>query len=251
MRVSAPCKLRLLGAALLGALLGGCQLPPRAPAPPAAAGVEAPAPHTGVPYDIVPGESLLTIRVYRGGTLGSAGHNHVIAARAIHGTIYVPDDLMRSSFAVRIPVSELSVDEAALRAAQNSAEFPADVPQSAKDGTRRNMLSEALLDAGHNSDIVLEAQRLEPAQSAGSAAGAAVLAHVRTTVAGRMRSIALPVRYQLSGGAVVVSGEAPVKQSDLGLTPFSALLGALQVQDEMRVSFRIVARAAGRKAAGS
>jgi hypothetical protein len=34
-----------------------------------------------------------------------------------------------------------------------------------------------------------------------------------------------------------------VRQSDLGLTPFSALLGALQVQDEVRLRFRILARA--------
>ena len=44
--------------------------------PPAAA--ETPAPHEGVPYDIVADESLLTIRVYRGGTLASEiGRAHV------------------------------------------------------------------------------------------------------------------------------------------------------------------------------
>jgi hypothetical protein len=41
---------------------------------------------------------------------------------------------------------------------------------------------------------------------------------------------------------VRISGEMPLRQSDLGLTPFSAMLGALQVEDEMRVKFRIVAR---------
>jgi hypothetical protein len=40
---------------------------------------------------------------------------------------------------------------------------------------------------------------------------------------------------------VTVSGETSLRQSDLGLKPFSALLGALQVQDEMRISFRISA----------
>ena len=45
-------------------------------------------------------------------------------------------------------------------------------------------------------------------------------------------------------GLFTYSGELPLRQSDLGLTLFSAMLGALQVQDEMHVSFRIVARAA-------
>jgi hypothetical protein len=38
-----------------------------------------------------------------------------------------------------------------------------------------------------------------------------------------------------------VSGDTSVRQTELGLKPFSAMLGALQVQDEMRVKFRIVA----------
>jgi hypothetical protein len=52
------------------------------------------------------------------------------------------------------------------------------------------------------------------------------------------------VTYSLENSRLIVSGELPIKQSDLGLTPFSAMLGALQVQDEMRVRFRIVARQA-------
>jgi hypothetical protein len=68
---------------------------------------------------------------------------------------------------------------------------------------------------------------------------------VQTTVRGQLRTISVPVRYEFVAGALIVSGEAALKQSELGLTPFSALLGALQVQDEMRVRFRIVARAAG------
>src|SRR6266513_2109052 len=72
----------------------------------------------------------------------------------------------------------------------------------------------------------------------------AVLARVQTTVRGQLRTISVPVRYQFAAGALIASGDAALRQSDIGLTPFSALMGALQVQDEMRVRFRIVARAA-------
>jgi polyisoprenoid-binding protein YceI len=250
MRVSARCKLRLHGVALLAVLLTGCPLQLRVPAaPPVAA--ETPAPHEGVPYDIVADESLLTIRVYRGGTLASAGHNHLIAAHALTGTIYVPAELMRTSFEVHIPVASLTVDEAALRAQEHSADFPPEVPDAAREGTRRNMLGEALLDSERNPQIVLRSVRLESAgqpaagtcrETGGEAR--AVLARVQTTVRGAMRTISVPVCYQFAAGTVIVSGEAPLRQSDLGLTPFSALLGALQVQDEMRVRFRLVARAA-------
>ena len=261
MRVNASCKLRALGAALPVLLLGGCPLPPRAPAPPppaAAARVEAetPAPHEGVPYDIVADESLLTIRVYRAGALASAGHNHLIALHALTGTVYVPGDVLRSSFEVRIPVAELTVDEAALRAQEHSPDFPPQVPDAAREGTRRNMLGDALLDAERSPQIVLRAVRLEAAgkrapgsgSKAGDEAGGetrAVLARVQTTVRGQLRTISVPVRYQFAAGALIASGDAALRQSDIGLTPFSALMGALQVQDEMRVRFRIVARAAG------
>ena len=251
MRVSARCKLQLLGAALLAVLLAGCPLRPRAPAAPPVAAAETPAPHEGVPYDIVADESLLTIRVYRGGTLASAGHNHLIASHALTGTIYVPADVMRTSFEAHIPVAAFTVDEAALRAQEHSADFPPEVPDAAREGTRRNMLGEALLDSERNPQIVLRSVRLEsagqPAPSTGSKAGGearAVLARVQTTVRGDVRTISVPVRYRLAAGTVIVSGEAPLRQSDIGLTPFSALLGALQVQDEMRVRFRLVARAA-------
>jgi polyisoprenoid-binding protein YceI len=244
MRVPRRCKL-LLPCALSLAALGGCALPPHVPQPPPAAAVpQALAPHQGTPYDIAADASLLTILVYRGGTLASAGHNHVIASHALRGTIYVPPDPMASSFEVHFDVATLTVDEPALRAQQASPDFPADVSESAKQGTRHNMLGEALLDAAHNPEIVLRAVRVEQAP-AGTADANAVLARVQSTVRGEVRTLVVPLRYRLGNGELTVTGEFPLKQSDLGLTPFSAMLGALQVQDEMHVSVRIVARAGG------
>jgi hypothetical protein len=71
-----------------------------------------------------------------------------------------------------------------------------------------------------------------------------VLARLQCTVRGQPHTLAVPVHYERRGGSVVASGELALRQSELGLTPFSAMLGALQVQDEMHVSFRIVAQQA-------
>jgi len=136
------------------------------------------------------------------------------------------------------------VDEAALRAQQSAADFPPDVSEDAKEGTRHNMLGAALLDAEHNPEIVLRSLQLEPADGTAADSGT-VQAQVQSSVRGQLRTFTAPVRYRRSGdGTLEVSGELPLRQSELGLTPFSALLGALQVQDEMHVSFHIVARAA-------
>ena len=241
MRVTRRWKLLLPGALAL-LVLGGCPLTPRVPAP-SQPQAPAPAPHAGTPYDIVADASLLTIQVYRGGALASAGHNHVIASHALRGTIYVPADVMASSFEVQFDVATLTVDEPELRAQLASPDFPPDVPESARQGTQHNMLGEALLDAAQYPEITLRAERVEQPAAAGTAADA-VLARVQSTVRGQVRSFAVPLHYQLADGNLTVTGEFPLRQTDLGLTPFSALLGALQVQDEMHVKVRIVARAA-------
>jgi polyisoprenoid-binding protein YceI len=195
--------------------------------------------HEGRPYDIVSADSLLTIQAFRGGALAKAGHNHVIASHTLTGTLYVPTDPARATFEIHMPVADLTIDEAVLRAKENSEDFPPEIPDSAKEGTRRNMLSAALLDGEHFPEIVLRSQRLEPAPGAG---GSQWIAHVQVTVRDHTSSVVVPVHYEEQDDQIVVSGELLLKQSDLGLTPFSALLGALQVVDEMKIRFRVVAK---------
>jgi YceI-like domain len=239
------------GAVLLLVMVAGCPLRPQLPAPaPAVSPTVAPAsvaPHIGTPYDVVPDASLVVILVYRAGALASAGHNHVIASHDAGGTLYVPADRLLGSFELHVPVATLTVDEAALRSQQGGGDFAAEVSEGAKEGTRRNMLGPALLDAAHYPEIVLRAVRLEP-PAAGTERAAAnagsIVAQVQSTVRDAVRTFAVPVHYSLGGGTLLACGELTLRQSELGLTPFSALLGALQVQDEMRISFRISARAA-------
>ena len=125
-----------------------------APAPPE------PQRHEGRPFDVAAGESLLTILAFRGGTLAKVGHNHVIASHDVSGTFYVPDDLAHSTFELHIPVGQLAIDEPDLRA-KEGPDFPKDVPDSAKEGTRRNMLSEALLNGAQYDDITLVSQHID------------------------------------------------------------------------------------------
>ena len=187
-------------------------------------------------------ESLLTILVFRGGPLAKAGHNHVIASHALHGTLYVPADLARTTFEVSFPVAELTVDESSLRAKENEADFPPDVPDSAKDGTRKNMLGPALLEAEHYPEITLRSLTLQVAP--GANASDEWQARVAVTVRDHESTVVVPVHYERHADEIIVSGDFPLKQTDLGLTPFSALLGALQVVDEMRIRFRIAAQPA-------
>jgi len=52
----------------------------------------------------------------------------------------------------------------------------------------------------------------------------------------------VPVEVERSDGQIVARGEFPLKQSELGLKPFTVALGTLVVLDELRVKFEITAR---------
>jgi polyisoprenoid-binding protein YceI len=167
----------------------------------------------------------------------------VIASHEVTGTFYVPQDVSHSTFELHIPVAQLAIDEPDLRA-KEGPDFPKDVPDSAREGTRRNMLSEALLNGAEFSEIVLTSQHIDT-----MAPGSQVQADVQITVRGQTHTVSVPVSYSLSNGELTASGELPLKQTDLGLTPFTALLGALAVQDEMKVRFHFVAHEAKTKGA--
>src|SRR5262249_1996618 len=141
-------------------------------------------------------------------------------------------------FELHIPVAQLTIDEPELRA-QAGPEFPGEVPESAREGTRRNMLSDALLDAAQYPQLTLSSQHLEAV-----APGSSLRVGGQGNIRGQSLRLAVPVTYSLGNGALVASGDLPIKQTELGLKPFSALLGALQVQDELHVRFHIVARQA-------
>lgn len=232
--------LRALGAILLVTGLTGCvtrQVAPPSPGRAPAAGITSP--HSGRPFDIVPDSSRLLLLVYRAGPLAALGHDHVIACRCVTGTVYLPADPLQASFALRIAVERLTVDDPALRAAEHSQDFPPDVPQSARQGTRRHMLGPALLNAAKYPAITLQSSGLRPAADGKPGD---VIADVQVELDGERRLIAVPIHYEIRGGQIVATGEFPLRQTDLGLTPYSALGGALRVRDGMEARIMLTAR---------
>ncbi|MGH8326427.1 MAG: YceI family protein, partial [Steroidobacteraceae bacterium] len=191
----------------------------------------------GRPFEVVSAESRLTVLVYRAGALAALGHNHVVSCRCLSGIVYLPRDPLRAGFDLRVAVSGLTVDDPGLRAAEHSRDFPSEGSASAREGTRHNMLSAALLNAVAYPRITLRSEGLRP--SADGKRGD-VVAQVLVRVAGQERSIAVPMHYDIRADAVVATGEFPLKLTDLGLAPFSAAGGALKVKDEMTVRLSLI-----------
>ncbi|MGH8199009.1 MAG: hypothetical protein ACREVO_01365 [Steroidobacteraceae bacterium] len=235
--------LAVLGVVLFAGL-SGCVT--RQVAPPSAGRAPAtglaPSPLVGRPLDVVATESQLIVLVYRAGALASVGHDHVIACHCLSGTIYLPADPMHASFDLHLAVTRFTVDDPVLRAAEHSPDFPADVPQSARQGTRRNMLGGALLNAARYRDIALRSAGLQPSPDGKRGD---IVAQVLVQLDGEWHPVTVPLRYEIRNGEIVAGGEFSLRQTSLGLTPFSALGGALRVRDGMKVTLRLVARPRG------
>jgi len=186
-----------------------------------------------VPYEVT--DSDVAIEVYRDGPLAELGHNHVIGSSGLAGRIAVAEPLAGSSFVLELPVAGLTVDEPSRLAAAGSR-FPDRLSPEEKEATRRNMLSPSLLDATRFGLIRLEGVAIE------ASGGSSLVVRTRVTVAGRTSEIEVPVTFGFDGASLHASGEMTLSHEELGLAPFSAMMGALRVAEELRVSWRIEAR---------
>ena len=214
------------------AVLAACTPLPPAPAPASAPATLAsmPAPawqRQGVRLlHIAPDESLLTITVRRGGALARLGHDHVVASRSLQGV--VAPALGRAQ--LRFRLDEMSVDEAGLRQAAGLTTTPS---ADAIAGTRHNMLVR-VLEAERYPWVSIEARRTGDKQ----------VFDADITLHGVTRTVQLPVRVEQAadGRRLQASGSLLLKQSDFGIVPFAVLGGAMAVQDQMELAFRITAR---------
>lgn len=186
-----------------------------------------------VHYTVQPGQSWVRILVYRDGRLAALGHNHVIHSTALSGELYVTRDPARSILELRLPVASLSVDDPAQRRAAGE-DFAAVPDAEAIAGTRRNMLGEGQLEASAWPEILLRSAMVDGDWSE-------LQLHMDVQLRGALRRITVPAGVTRAGGQLVATGDFAVTQSELGLTPFSVMLGALQVRDTLEIGYRIVA----------
>jgi len=178
--------------------------------------------------------------VYKAGTLARLGHNHVITVAELTGSVSTDGASPSAShFELQFPVASLVVDDPKLRSGLGP-DFSS-VP-SADDvaGTRKNMLSERVLMGDHFATIRVSGQG--PIGSAD-----AQTLQITVELLGRSVALTVPTKVEISGDEVTASGEFELTHTTLGMTPFSVMLGALQVADKMKFVYRIHATAAAPK----
>jgi hypothetical protein len=189
-------------------------------------------------YRIDESRSELRVLVYRAGPLARLGHNHVMVNRSLSGAVKLADAPEDSAFRFSVPVAGFVVDDAQARHEEGS-DFDSEVPEEAKAGTLQNMRSAAVLDADEFPLITVESVALSAPPGAGGADS--MVATVAISAAGHDAKIQMPFALRRESNELSASGSSQIRQSALGLTPYSLMLGALQVQDAMTIKFRIIA----------
>jgi hypothetical protein len=181
-------------------------------------------------YAIDSSGSELRLLVYRAGPLRNLGHNHVMVNRAVSGRVQIGASVSAASFSLRMRADAFVVDDAQSRQEEGD-DFPGAIPEDAKAGTRRNMLGSAVLNAAEFPDITVKSTSLSGSLSA-------LNADVEISAAGHTLRMSVPLTLQGDAHRIVAAGSMELRQSALGLVPYSLMHGALQVQDAMQLKFK-------------
>jgi len=175
--------------------------------------------------------SWIRVLAYPDGPLKRFGHHHVISHQNISGTVEVAPNPLESNIMLELGVQDFAVDDPALRALEGE-EFKGEVPQKDIDGTRANMLGERLLNAEQFPAIQIKSTAI-----VGSMPDVKIVATV--TVTGMEQTVTFPASIELTDHSFSASGQLEITHGELGLSPFTAMGGALSVGDLLVLKYEI------------
>lgn len=171
--------------------------------------------------------SELSLWTYKAGLLSRVAHDLCLRATECDVALERTNDAL--SVTVSVPVASLRV--------QGQVKGGQVTPLSPKD---HREIEESLAGAK-----VLDAARFPAITYTGQGTVADGAVHIDGQLTLKDRTQPLPVRATLAEGEPLrVQGEVRFLQSTFGVKPFSALMGALKVKDEVRVSWDLRFRAA-------
>lgn len=186
-------------------------------------------------YEIDPQESEIHWRIYKAGAFSRFGHNHVIAVAAPSGAIEVAERMSESSISIEFAVDELIIDEPELRA-KYGEDFASEPTDEDIAGTRSNMLTEQVLNGDVFPTISVTGTGL-------SDIGENQMIELTMSLLGRGVELTVPVDVSFDGNHLRAQSEFRLLHSELGMEPFSVMMGALQVAPEIDFTVDIRAKA--------
>jgi polyisoprenoid-binding protein YceI len=187
-------------------------------------------------YELQAGLSEIVIKVYKGGAFKALGHSHIISTRDVTGTInWNKTNLQETDFELVIPVDSFRVDDPELRRQAGKA-FTKDVDDSARKGTRKNMLGEKVLDVSRFPKINVRSKSIKQRKTS------ELDVAIELKIHGISRTVTVPVVFYSIADSISIKGKFSLLQSDYGIKPLSAAFGSIVVKDRIDIHFLLVVR---------
>src|SRR5215468_10146280 len=163
-------------------------------------------------HQLGPDRGRIILRTFRDGLAAQAGHDLTIEATRWSGVLAVSEDLSPADLDVRIDMSALVV-----RDGTGGVK-----PLTDRDRREIAVTARKALGADQHPEAVFAADSFRPAAGGGGEIGGTFT----------LRGQARPLRVQVKQtGTDRYHAEAQVIQSDYGIKPYTAFLGALRVRD--------------------
>ena len=176
-------------------------------------------------YSIDPRMSKLEINVYREGLLKAFGHDHLIEAKEVAGSVQFDAKKIENS-SVRLMVEAKSL----------TAIDPGESEKDRRE-VQATMTGEKVLDASKFPEIVFSSTSVsDPRQTADG---------WELTLIGKLdlHGVEKPVRFLLhvhsEGSQLRAQGEVSLLQTEYGIKPVAVGGGSVKVKDKLKISFAI------------
>ena len=185
-----------------------------------------------VKYALDPERTRLTASTRPGG-IGGFTHKHVIVAKKVRGEVtYDAEAPSASKVVVTVPASALVPDEDAVRKRAGLE------PLSANDQARiaETMRGPGQLEVEQHPALHFESTAVK------SLGPGKLQVTGRLSLHGVTREVTLPVTLTVRDGVLESEGRLTIRHSDFGITPYSAVLGALKNLDPIDLELKLVGR---------
>jgi polyisoprenoid-binding protein YceI len=181
-------------------------------------------------YGFTANTSTLFVKVYKADSLASdLAHDHAIQAVGWSGKATIdPSNISACDISISVPVNNLYVDKTEIR---KLAGLEGEVSDSQRKEIQGNMLSEGQLNADKYPMITFKST-----SCSGSASNLTLKGDF--TLRGKTNSVSIPVKMNTDNG-LSLKGSFPIKATEYGFQPYSAMFGAVANKDQMEIHFDI------------
>lgn len=191
-------------------------------------GLQAPPAQAQTAYTFNAANSSIEINVYKEGVFSAFGHNHLIQAKTLSGSVqFDANKIENSSVSLQIASNSLTVADPGVSAGD-------------REQVQGTMLGPQVLDVSRFPQIAFHSMRVTDAKEQGSSWRVTLTGTLQ--LHGTERPVTFPLTVSIAGGELLAEGDAFLQQTDFGITPIKVAGGAVKVKDRLRIHFKIVSQ---------